>query len=1034
MSFNRARYVTVCQQVLVTAVTLAVGLSAAGVMTLTIVDPGGGEQAQPFRSAVHVTQDEYVDTKPVTPKVTEVAATTVAADPAAAGVEESDADSQDEPADEPTDEATDEPTGEATDEGGRTAAPDEAHEHAAEGLELAVLTTPQRVHGYATVGVTWAPGVELDEDELAIAIRTQKGTTWSEWQAVEYHVEHQPEAAEARQAGEARPGTDALVVGDVDRVQMRAMTPTGKAPADMKLAVIDPGEGTQEVGKPAIDAAKIPEAERDARDAPLSSTTPEGDAPAEEELADSDLELQAMPNAPRPQIYSRAQWGANEKIRESGPPDYGTIKTGFVHHTVNANNYSKSQVPALIRGIYAYHVQSRGWRDIGYNFLVDRFGRIWEGRYGGVARPVIGAHTSGFNDVGFAMSAIGNFETTKPSSAVINAYAKLMAWKLSLHNIKAAQTGVTIKGKRMGRINGHRDVGATACPGRYLYAKRSDIRVKARQIQRQAENGGSTPPPPTDDGGVRPPPAGSVAPMTAPTKAVVQPKVSPPVRTSVAGNGWPDVVTKDKAGTIRVHPTQGLVGFRDRVLRKGPWGRMAHMTPVGDVTGDGHGDVLAREAGTMIARIYPGNGKGGVSTAGRQRTKRFQYANLILGVGDWNRDGRNDVITRDRRNNGLYLHLGKGKGVFAAPRLIRRNWTYARTAAAGDLNGDGRVDLVVWRSATNKVVRILGRGGLLPRNSMGSGTPIRTVGKVTGLAGGADLTGDGKMDILVRRSGGATRILAGNGKGGIAHVHGDLMNLAGISQLGVSRMKSARRGDVIGRDNRTRRLAVLENNGRRNLGATIKTNLKVPGATAAFSVGDWNRDGNGDIVVRDKGGDRLVLYRGRGNGQFVRGISLGTGWKGVTELAGVGDVTGDGIPDLMGRVGSDTPKRIWPGKKDGGLKRAAWSATRVRTYNQIGGDRWYTRAPSPQFLSAGTKVFVPAAGSYENADRSLPSRRTNGYDQFVGVGDVNGDGQADLLARAKSTGNLWLLPGKASGAFGPRVWVGSGFAGYQSIG
>src|SRR5690606_22187440 len=246
-------------------------------------------------------------------------------------------------------------------------------------------------------------------------IRTQKGTTWSEWQAVEYHVEHQPEAAEARQAGEqARPGTDALVVGDVDRVQMRAMTPTGKAPADMKLAVIDPGEGTQEVGKPAIDAAKIPEAERDARDAPLSSTTPEGDAPAEEELADSDLELQAMPNAPRPQIYSRAQWGANEKIRESGPPDYGTIKTGFVHHTVNANNDSKGQVPALIRGTYAYHVQSRGWRDIGYNFLVDRFGRIWEGRYGGVARPVIGAHTSGFNDVGFAMSAIGNFETTKP--------------------------------------------------------------------------------------------------------------------------------------------------------------------------------------------------------------------------------------------------------------------------------------------------------------------------------------------------------------------------------------------------------------------------------------------------------------------------------------------------------------------------------------------------------------------------------------------------------------------------------------------
>ena len=74
------------------------------------------------------------------------------------------------------------------------------------------------------------------------------------------------------------------------------------------------------------------------------------------------------------------------------------MHAGFVHHTVNANDYTRDEVPGILRSIYAYHTQSRGWSDVGYNFLVDRFGRIWEGRYGGVDRPVVGAHTLGYND------------------------------------------------------------------------------------------------------------------------------------------------------------------------------------------------------------------------------------------------------------------------------------------------------------------------------------------------------------------------------------------------------------------------------------------------------------------------------------------------------------------------------------------------------------------------------------------------------------------------------------------------------------
>jgi hypothetical protein len=252
-------------------------------------------------------------------------------------------------------------------------------------------------------------------------------------------------------------------------------TSDGSVPADLKLAVIDPGTGKLQAETPAIDTAS------------LSSATVAAEEPADDTGEDDTVALSAMKRAPKPYIYSRAQWGANERLREQSNPSYGTIKTGFVHHTVNANNYTQAQVPSLLRGIYAYHTQSRGWRDIGYNFLVDRFGRIWEGRWGGVNRAVVGAHTSGYNEVSFAMSAIGNFDIASAPQAVLNAYARLFAWKLSMYNIRADAAKIWVKNKYLRAINGHRDAGSTACPGRYLYAKLTTIRSAAQALQNKAQ-------------------------------------------------------------------------------------------------------------------------------------------------------------------------------------------------------------------------------------------------------------------------------------------------------------------------------------------------------------------------------------------------------------------------------------------------------------------------------------------------------------------------------------------------------------------
>ncbi|MEU0315269.1 N-acetylmuramoyl-L-alanine amidase [Nocardioides sp. NPDC006273] len=327
---------------------------------------------------------------------------------------------------------------------------------------VTVTSLPQPVDGFGTVGLTWAPGAVVPEDAVGADVRTLVDGTWSDWQALDVHIDdHAPDPASAEAEG-SRPGTMEAVVGEVDQVQTRLRLTGAQVPADLRLAVITPGEtATTRSESPEIAPGGVGRVE-------------EGEAAT----------LSAGADTGEPSIYSRRQWGADERVREAGPPKYHEVRGGFVHHTVNTNSYTTEQVPGIIRSIYTYHVQSRGWRDIGYNFLLDKFGRIWEGRYGGVDRPVVGAHTSGYNGHGFGASAIGNFDTVAPPTALVDAFSTLFAWKLSLHGVRGDQ-GSTRMGDRTfsHAIMGHRDAGSTACPGRYLYPELSTIRSQAASKQ-----------------------------------------------------------------------------------------------------------------------------------------------------------------------------------------------------------------------------------------------------------------------------------------------------------------------------------------------------------------------------------------------------------------------------------------------------------------------------------------------------------------------------------------------------------------------
>ena len=185
----------------------------------------------------------------------------------------------------------------------------------------------------------------------------------------------------------------------------------------------------------------------------------------------------------RPRIISRAAWGANESIRRADPDYSDTVKAAFVHHTVQSNSYSPSESAALIRSDYLYHVRTRGWNDIGYNFLVDRYGRVFEGRYGGVTRAVLGAHAGGFNTNSTGVALLGTFTSARPTAPMLAALHRLLAWKLDLthvdprgHTVLRSAGGANTRypaGRRVvvNTILGHRSTSYTTCPGNPTIAR-----------------------------------------------------------------------------------------------------------------------------------------------------------------------------------------------------------------------------------------------------------------------------------------------------------------------------------------------------------------------------------------------------------------------------------------------------------------------------------------------------------------------------------------------------------------------------------
>lgn len=293
-----------------------------------------------------------------------------------------------------------------------------------------------RVDSFRMAGVTW--DADSNASDVTVRVQVRAGGVWGDWQTLEMEENFD----------NGRPGTVPLwSETPADGIAVDVHAASGE-PTGIKVTTIDPGKSEVVT--------------------PVSSAVYDRDSGAITASVSSDGTPTVVP---MPNVITRAQWKAGPGTSCSAPLTRPKALGVVIHHTAGSNTYSKAESAGLVRSYQTYHVKGHGWCDIGYNFLVDRFGQIFEGRKGGMTKQVRAAHSGvdAVNQWASGVSMMGNFDYVQPSEALKSAVVRLVGWRLKYFGDNPKGTYVA-GGKRYAVINGHRDVHATSCPGKYAYA------------------------------------------------------------------------------------------------------------------------------------------------------------------------------------------------------------------------------------------------------------------------------------------------------------------------------------------------------------------------------------------------------------------------------------------------------------------------------------------------------------------------------------------------------------------------------------
>ncbi|MFJ8197712.1 FG-GAP-like repeat-containing protein [Streptomyces sp. NPDC096152] len=635
---------------------------------------------------------------------------------------------------------------------------------------------------FSALLLTWDDESAKAKGKPEVRTRDLETHKWSGWQKLPDDP-YQADGAERARAGSAvRGGTASVWTGDSDGVQVRVVNADGTEatgqPAGMDVRLLDPGTDPKRGSEPAAYTVDTAVAATDSpsptdssapTDSPVPSDSPvASDSPSPTDPAPTDSTPAGSPTATdstggspsaspspsstvpepvpstvvKPPIITQAEWGASTNY--DGTPSYGTeIKAAVVHHTgVDSDNtLSCGESRARMRTIQQEHF-SRGYYDIGYNFVVDRCGQIFEGRSGGMDLPVVGAHDIGFNTNTVGISYIGNYMSAKPSRAALDAIARVVAWKFGMYGVDPTGKVTLESGSDAGvdgnkvakgtsitlpRVFGHRDTNATACPGDNLYPKLSFIAALAKTP-------GISHALPTSDynrdgvadlvagtpkaNSLTVVPGGLDGPVTASRTTLTQNSPGVPGSSEsgddfgaatawgdVNGDGYADLAIgapgeDDTSG----HADRGAVtvlygpalntGFSYTTSGVTATGaKLGSTVTVGDFNGDGKADLFS--AGTGQGGNWNVRLTGGATTSGTLTTATGSVAYLDAATGDFNRDGYADVALNYRDAGGIgriVRFAGSATGLAKAGVLSVKG---GRSVAAGDINGNGYDDIVI---------------------------------------------------------------------------------------------------------------------------------------------------------------------------------------------------------------------------------------------------------------------------------------------------------------------------------------------------
>jgi hypothetical protein len=763
---------------------------------------------------------------------------------------------------------------------------------------LAALSDPIPLDAAApyVAGVTWDADVQLRADA-----RYFRAGEWGGWQEL-----GDDGLTGDRPGSEDRRGTEPFIVTGVDAIQVRVYDATG-IPTGLTVRLYSSAatasdatasdtqssnaeSSNTEVTTPALGSGGYSRALASTSAVAAATTPPSSGSTGSDRLVD----------IPQPAIHTRAEWGARIPTEWF---ESVTVQGAAVHNSAGTNDYLPADVPAILRSIQDLHVQGREFWDIAYNFLIDRYGEIWEGRAGGIDQAARGAHSHTFNPIVTGVCIMGNFQEGRVPTVAIDSLVALLAWKLTLHG--AAADGILLHEGVWPAIIGHKDIpeSSTACPGKYLYALLPEIRARVLAAQHLP-----------------------AAPFT----------------TDVTGDGTADIasilgdeVVIHSSGytTAPAAPFQGVDAVADLAVS------YDLITAGPSLTGAVGADVLARQTATGFLMRMSDDGTG---TLGTPVTVAYEVSpSFILSPGDVTGDGIPDLVVGDESRGIIAVQAGDGTGHMGKPALAAPVvGALAAISPAGDVNGDGAPDLALIL-ADSGVLAISfgdGAGGFGPPATLASGW-----GAFDEIAQAGDVSGDGIPDLLVRDSNsGRTRTLLGAAGGPTgAFIEWRAVATEWTSPMGAIGWGRRDGATLLALDASTGALVRPTPTSSASLAAPSTLTLSAPGVRSAAVVGDVDHNGFADVITWDDGG-RLLLHPSTGTGfltpivftdpaddtalEYVPYLSLDVPadlpiprpywapfappaaealptvapfWSEYTSIAPAGDIDFDGTPDLV---------------------------------------------------------------------------------------------------------------------------------------